>query len=757
MKFKESASHTSYKIQMLRDGMLPDDQVRETGWDENFAAGLGLAVDEDLMISQSLSKSDSPAIDWIRRYALNVDSNEYYKRNADLKRHIAHGLLTDEDVRASRERMGRGQINYDTLAGIAQNKGINGIRRDAEIDTSIRDTLKQRRDYAAGLQERATGYGQIGQFAGGMSALAIDPPEIVAGVIALPARAVTATNRGMEILRSFGRGAAAGAAFETALQPQIMSWKDEIESPYGLTDAMINIATSAGFSGTIDGAVAAVWATRSKLLGRYNSMDDGNGVALTPDQMADIEETLDELDEIMVDLTSAKDNEEEIAQLLATSQFTEDFVEGNYWDDVTGEYVDPFTEEVISRDEAFARAEGVIEGSAANPLDEIIEYTTPQGTTNELISPRSREARSKNENLVRFMDLDERSRTRKPNDQTHEAEANGEFYITVNDVEIDFNKVTDKDSFNKLIGQDGMANNIHVMMRTPDGGDVFIGEANLAYNTIFRTDSDRMDTPRFISRAQYNAIEDVETKGLYESVTGIYTSWRQVSSWYQGQGLSSAIQKAQYRIAELNGYVPTSDYTLTDMGVNAYVNRYYDTDNWDVYSEQVDIRAGQGLVASRGEIPNFIIAGIPEGYLDGDWFRGNIRRTIVDRDIMDRDMRLSEQYDADARDKAIKQEEAITSRESHEQEFISSWGGQGTARVDTPEDIAARDVFNETVEELRRIQTEMDETIEVPVAIETLEDGTQQLRLEPMDDFIKRNEEQLEQLRNFLICRRNNG
>jgi hypothetical protein len=240
----------------------------ESGFYDSFQASLGLFIDENLSISRYINND-------VRR-----DRNEGIRK-----------MLSDGDIPAdiassfvSQTRRGT-RYDWDGLAAYANDKLGGEFQTDAELDESIRDTLRQRREYAERTLERTTAGGTAGMLAGGFAAVAMDPLN-VAGMLAVPYRAMKGIGIIQNVLRGAGREAAIAATTETAIQPFVMDWKAEIESPYTPIDAIQNIGFAAGFGFALGGIQGGIGAVRGR---------NANEVVEQDFKVSDLQQELDNL------------------------------------------------------------------------------------------------------------------------------------------------------------------------------------------------------------------------------------------------------------------------------------------------------------------------------------------------------------------------------------------------------------------------------------------------------------------------------
>lgn len=213
---------------------------------DSFQASLGLFIDENLSISEYLNK------------------DVYRDRNEELRSMMADGTIPGDIASSFVTDTRRGtKIDYDALSIYANEHTDGEFKSDKELDESIRETLAQRREYAESVTSRGGVSSTLGTIAGGFAAVALDPFN-VAGMLATPYRAMKGIGILQNTLRAGGREAIIGATTEAAIQPIVMDWKAEIQSPYSPTEAIQNIGYAAAFGFVIGGTQGGIGAVRGR-------------------------------------------------------------------------------------------------------------------------------------------------------------------------------------------------------------------------------------------------------------------------------------------------------------------------------------------------------------------------------------------------------------------------------------------------------------------------------------------------------------
>jgi len=235
----------------------------ETGFLENMNASFMNFVDEDLTISEYIQNG-------VKR-----------DRNDRLRTMKTEGLFTEEEWRGFTDQQGRNlDVNWDRAVEYARFKGLKGfeeLNTDEELDGQLREELKRRREYSAKIHENATLMGDVGAFAGVAWGAAVDPVNVL-GALALPSKAF----RAMSVSKRLATAAGINMGIESAIQPIVLNFKQEIDSPYTANDAFISIMGAGAFGFGIQGAQEVFGKAIKKLKkareqGRYDDLDELDG------------------------------------------------------------------------------------------------------------------------------------------------------------------------------------------------------------------------------------------------------------------------------------------------------------------------------------------------------------------------------------------------------------------------------------------------------------------------------------------------
>jgi hypothetical protein len=226
----------------LQPTIAPEIQ-RDPEFGEVFSAQVGLIIDESLSISRFLNQE------------------MFKERNNNARMLIDEGV-----VDRSRYEYNDGKFDYNRLAMDLADTEYDGlIKTDSTLTAERNEMLAKRREYAESVLGQGSG---MAQFLGSMTGYALDPINIATmpiGTVAAVSKGLTAYNLA---LSSAGRTAAITAGSEAAIQLGFVhQYKQEIDSPYGMEDALSAIA-AAGVGG------AAIGAIQGGLVGAFRAAKD---------------------------------------------------------------------------------------------------------------------------------------------------------------------------------------------------------------------------------------------------------------------------------------------------------------------------------------------------------------------------------------------------------------------------------------------------------------------------------------------------
>ncbi|MGW8178184.1 MAG: hypothetical protein ACWGQW_05365 [bacterium] len=258
----------------------------KTSVGEAFSASFAHTIDEDLSISRFLHNEDEVA------------------RNTKLRKMVESGeISTDVELAYTSWAPGVGyKVDYSGLAEFANQELGLSLPTDEELHTNRNEMLANRRAERQDIIERSGGGGQIAAFAGGMAASMIDPVGLAAGVLtagmgtslAMTSQALRSLSLRQSIIaKAVIEGTVGGTLGAAAVEPFVYAWKQEIDSPYTIGDALFNIAASGLAGGTIGGFVGGIKAkfglsnienldgTVEELMERGASRAEAEGLART--------------------------------------------------------------------------------------------------------------------------------------------------------------------------------------------------------------------------------------------------------------------------------------------------------------------------------------------------------------------------------------------------------------------------------------------------------------------------------------------
>jgi hypothetical protein len=221
---------------------MPDQNIPSPGFGETFAASVGLTIDENLSISQSLNREG-----WQNRQEL-------------IRKKIDEDSLNRDDYMDR-----RGRFDYNRAATDLNDPTI---KSDQVLEQERREMLGRRRKYAEDVIERGNG---IAQFLGMATAYMLDPISIATMPIAMPATAAKSLSIAGRALLTARNAAVIETATELAIQPFVYEHKQDIESPYTYKDALVNIAGAAIGASALGGVAGGVSGYLRKVRGEVEA------------------------------------------------------------------------------------------------------------------------------------------------------------------------------------------------------------------------------------------------------------------------------------------------------------------------------------------------------------------------------------------------------------------------------------------------------------------------------------------------------
>ena len=220
----------------------PDINIPQAGFSETFAASVGLTIDENLSISQSLNREG-----WQNRQEL-------------IRKKIDEDSLNRDDYMDR-----RGRFDYNRAATDLNDPSI---KTDQVLEQERREMLAVRRKYADDVLERGNG---MAQFLGMANAYMLDPISIATMPIALPATGAKSLSIAGRALLAARNAAVIETATELAIQPFVYEHKQDIESPYTYKDALTNIAGAAIGASALGGVAGGVSGYLRKVRGEVEA------------------------------------------------------------------------------------------------------------------------------------------------------------------------------------------------------------------------------------------------------------------------------------------------------------------------------------------------------------------------------------------------------------------------------------------------------------------------------------------------------
>lgn len=241
--------------------LFQEDYIAPAPFGETFAAGVGLAIDEELSISSTLNREG-----WANRKAHaealidagEIDQGRYYRKTSRGFRWDWESLSQDRD----------------------------DIKSNFELEEERKEMLARRREYAEDVFERGSG---AARFLGSSVAFMLDPISVAT----MPIGFSTGAAKG---LAAVGRAAlkvgAVEMATETAIQAFVFEHKHDIESPYDWKDALANISTAAVAGGVLGGAGVGIREYIGSVRARIKDIPGDEKLDFADETLARMEETL---------------------------------------------------------------------------------------------------------------------------------------------------------------------------------------------------------------------------------------------------------------------------------------------------------------------------------------------------------------------------------------------------------------------------------------------------------------------------------
>ncbi len=247
-------SYAAEEAQFNEDvaSQLTDSPALPTTYAENFQYGIGQTIDQSLSVSDYL----------VREF----NGLAYSDRNDELNALRQSGTLSDEIYESFVEPDNRGLRlpNYSAMADYANEMYGANIRNDDEIQKELREGIETRQRQAQDIFERQTAMGATGEILGSLTGFALEP----AGIAAIPLEALMigrhaytlsqATTRLARASRIAAISASANMITETAIQPIVFNWREQIGVDMTWEDSLLAIASVGVLSGAITGAASGL-------------------------------------------------------------------------------------------------------------------------------------------------------------------------------------------------------------------------------------------------------------------------------------------------------------------------------------------------------------------------------------------------------------------------------------------------------------------------------------------------------------------
>jgi len=211
---------------------------RETGWSEvhdvtsDFFKQEMLSTSEQMMIGDEVNN----AVDLFSSLNPNKKENKLDFGNTKVK-----GL---GGVSAQKQIL---EDNHQAILDLQLQYPDAGLKTIDDIMKDAQDKARLTREKMQSATENTSFMGKVGMLTGGIEGFLHDP--ILVGSMLLGTKKITGPSKAVNAWKAFKTEAAIGAGAEMLITPSVMSWKNELDSPYSLKEAAINILTVGGFAG----------------------------------------------------------------------------------------------------------------------------------------------------------------------------------------------------------------------------------------------------------------------------------------------------------------------------------------------------------------------------------------------------------------------------------------------------------------------------------------------------------------------------
>lgn len=249
-----------------------DTNIADVGLWESTAASFQRTVDQDLSISHFLSRTG--------------EVHKFF----ELQGLMLSGELTEHEIAASSYSDPTSlfpfkKINYDNLSKIAKRKGLTDETMQGLKEAVKPDILLREAKYKA-MQKRSgyTGMNAASEFASGIGASLLDIPVLLGG------GALNVPIKGVSTAAKITKSAIENTIADAAMQPAVMSWKEQLGIKYTFQDAVVNTLSSGVAGGGFTGVGIFGKAAIKRLNGRIDKT-----ISQEPDELAYTEQERAEL------------------------------------------------------------------------------------------------------------------------------------------------------------------------------------------------------------------------------------------------------------------------------------------------------------------------------------------------------------------------------------------------------------------------------------------------------------------------------
>lgn len=258
---------SDYTKRTLDQSTKQDMNVPEAGWNETFDASVGMIFDESLSVSTLLNREG------------------WDQREIKIKKMADDGVLQDSEKYYNRTS---GKYDYNA---VALDLNTPDIKTDFELKQERNEMLAKRREYAEGVQSRGPTSAVI---AGSLAGFLSDPVNLATITMTGPLGAAKGIGVIGAALKAAGNAAVVGAGTEAIIQPFIYNHRQEIDSPYSVSDAIKNIGFAAAGGGILGGTFGGISGYLRKVVQAAQPVAHDAHVATAIEYMQKLEKTLED-------------------------------------------------------------------------------------------------------------------------------------------------------------------------------------------------------------------------------------------------------------------------------------------------------------------------------------------------------------------------------------------------------------------------------------------------------------------------------